>query len=187
MSSYDAAQESGAIQPAAAPASSQSGDASQLVALSQSSSAPQLAASDPNSHRPEQAEQQRICTMRDVHATPRQKWTLVEAAGNLSQPAAAIDGAPQPVAPLPLWFEQVIQRDLLCDAAGRRAEADFETNEDGPMPPCHVILEFMLRKLIVNLPGSFPEGKTPDVAPFQWYCSDAENPEFKIKQKTSDK
>ena len=74
-SPYSAAQESGAIQPAAAPASSQSGDASQLVASNQSSNVQQLAASDPNNHRPEQAEQQRICTMRDVHATPRQKWT----------------------------------------------------------------------------------------------------------------
>ena len=90
---------------------------------------------------------------------------------------------PAAVAPLPLWFQQVIQRDLLCDATGRRAKAAVAVPAavaDGPMPPYHVILEFMVRKLIANLPDSFPVEQKPDVPPFSWYCSDAEDPHFKI-------
>ena len=92
---------------------------------------------------------------------------------------------PAAVAPLPLWFQQVIQRDLLCDATGRRAKAAVAVPAavaDGPMPPYHVILEFMVRKLIANLPDSFPVEQKPDVPPFSWYCSDAEDPHFKISE-----
>ena len=90
---------------------------------------------------------------------------------------------PAAVAPVPMWFQQVIQRDLLCDATGRRAKAAVAVPAavaDGPMPPYHVILEFMVRKLIANLPDSFPVEQKPDVPPFSWYCSDAEDPHFKI-------